>query len=72
MYIITYGKKNLTFKADTLNDAERLLRRCEVDQGQLTPDRPEDPPKVMPAEVYLAAKHLGRLDDIVFDDPAYL
>jgi len=72
MYIITYGNKHLTFKAATKKEAEWMLRRCEVDQGQLTPDAPEGNPKLMTAEEYLATAHLKTLAEVTFDDPLYL
>jgi hypothetical protein len=70
MFIITYI--NRTFKTATLKDAEKLLRRCEEAQGQLTLDAPESPPKLMTVDEYLAAENLKSLDGVVFDDPAYL
>jgi hypothetical protein len=72
MFIITYGKKKLTFKAETIEDAEKLLRRCEEAQGQLTPEVPESAAKVMTAEEYLAVENLKSLDGVFFDDPLYL
>lgn len=72
MTIITYGNKHLTFKAETMKEAERILRRCEEDQGQISPDAPEPGPKLMSVEEYLAGAHLASLDGVAFDDPAYL
>lgn len=72
MFIITYDNRKFTFKAATLEDAEHILRRCEEAQGQLTPDNPESPPKMMTVDEYLAGENLKSLDGVVFDDPAYL
>ncbi len=72
MYIITYSKQKLTFKAETREGAERVLRRCEVARGQMTPEAPESAPKLMSAGEYLAAEHLTSFDGVTFDDPAYL
>ena len=72
MYIITYGKNKMTFKANSKEEAEKLLRRCEVAQGQITPEAPESAPKLMSADEYLAAENRKSFDGVTFDDPAYL
>lgn len=72
MNIITYNASNFTFKVESREEAERVLRRCEIAQGQLTEDAPESGPRLMSVEEYLAAEHRDSLDGVAFDDPAYL
>jgi hypothetical protein len=72
MNIITYNARQFTFKTESKEEAARVLRRCEIAQGQLTAEPLEGGPRLMSVDEYLVAEHLNSLDGVTFDDPAYL
>ena len=71
MYIVTYSKELLTFKADTKEEAEELLARCEAHQDEnygLSPDDAESSPQLMTEKEYLEAICEDSIEGIKFDD----